>query len=354
MRPLVNINELVKSLNNLYDYGEIKNNIDMQYLIDQNFIRLAEDRLVITKKWIKFSGKVSREDFISSLLCFYPPLLHKLLKKVYEEACIIGQRGDGKALYEFIDSIPDFAETILNIKDKDIEETEEIKSFYQAVFNGYPQYPSILTKLKTMQLAEDTEDVELSPMGNNPNEIWVQGRRITSSVNLSKLKDKNKYTFIPYEYKDFPVEEKVAEVLSYPWKTFLTILSMVALEYQTAGFEGLSIRPTDHTNYYTTQPLDFYIFNTKGREVRVGRLNDFVYEFCMENDMYLFPDKAPEVDKVVFDMMDEQKIDFKDGEYVLNEKFKDLIYSKDIIIKNRSRKFKSTLKDYVEKLRNTL
>ncbi len=46
-----------------------------------------------------------------------------------------------------------------------------------------------------------------------------------------------------------------------------------------------------------------------------------------------FPDKAPEVNKVVFDMMDEQKIDFKDGEYVLNEKFKDLIYSKDIIIK---------------------
>ncbi len=131
-----------------------------------------------------------------------------------------------------------------------------------------------------MQLAEDTEDVELSPMGNNPNEIWVQGRRITSSVNLPKLKDKNKYTFTPYEYKDFPVEEKVAEVLSYPWKTFLTILLMVALEYQTAGFEGLSIRPTDHTNYYTTQPLDFYIFNTKGREIRVGRLNDFVYEFA--------------------------------------------------------------------------
>ena len=205
-----------------------------------------------------------------------------------------------------------------------------------------------------MQLAEDTEDVELSPMGNNPNEIWVQGRRITSSVNLSKLKDKNKYTFTPYEYRDFPVEEPIREVLSYPWKTFLTILTMIALEYQTIGFEGLSIRPTDHTNYYTNQTLDFYIFNTKGREVRVGRLNDFVYEFCMGSDMYLFPDKAPEVDKMVFEMMEEHKIDFKDGEYVLNENFKDLIYSKDIIIKNRSRKFKNTLKDYIEKLRNTL
>jgi len=70
--------------------------------------------------------------------------------------------------------------------------------------------------------------------------------------------------------------------------------------------------------------------------------------------MYLFPDNAPEVDKVVFVMMYEQKIDFKDGEYDLNEKFNVLIYSKYIIIKNRSRKFKSTLKDYVEKLRNTL
>jgi hypothetical protein len=192
------------------------------------------------------------------------------------------------------------------------------------------------------------------PMGNNPNKIWVQGRRITSYVKLSKLKDKNKYTFTPYEYKDFPVEEPIKEVLSYPWKTFLTILTMIAIEYKTIGFEGLSIRPTDYSNYYTLQPLDFYIFNTKGREIRIGRLNDFVYEFCIESDMYLFPDKVPEVDKMVFEMMEEHKIDFKDGEYVLNENFKDLIYSKDIIIKNRSRKFKNTLKDYIEKLRNTL
>jgi len=351
---LVNINELVKCLNNLYDYGEIKKNIDLQYLIDQNFIRLIEDRLVITKKWIRFSGKANREDFIASLLCFYPPLLHTLLKKVYKEACIIGQRGDSKALYEFIDSVPQYAEIILDIKDRKIDETEEIKSFYQVVFNGYPQYPLILTKLKTMQLTEDTEDMELLPMGNNPNEIWIKGRRITSSINLPKLKYKNKYTFVPYEYSDFNVEEQVAEVLSYPWKTFLTILLMVALEYQTAGFEGLSIRPTDQTNCYTIQPFDFYIFNIKGREIKVGWLNDFAYEFCIKNDIYLFPDKAPEVDRVVFEMMDEHLIDYKDGEYVLNEEFKDLIYSKDIIIKNRSRKFKSILKDYIEKLRYTL
>jgi hypothetical protein len=354
VKLLVNINNLMNNLDTLYHYGEIKNNIDLQYLIDQNFIRLAEDRLVITKKWIKFSNKVNREDFITSLLCFYPSLLHKLLQKIYREACIIGQRGDGKALYEFIDSIPGFAETMLNIKDKDIKETEEIKSFFQVIFNGYPQYPSILAKLRIMQLAEEAGDIELTIMGNNPNEIWIKGRKVTSSINLLKLKDKNRYTFTPYYYKDFPVEEPVGEVLSYPWKSFVTILTMVALEYQTAGFEGLSIRPTDYTNYYTTQSLDFYIFNSKGREVRVGRLNDFVYEFCIESDIYLFPDKAPEVDKVVFDMMNEQKIDFKDGEYVLNEMFKDLIYSKDIIIKNRSRKFKNALKDYIEKLRNTL
>lgn len=354
MKPLININNLVKNINTLYDYGEMKCNKDLQYLVDGNFLKVAEDRLVITKKWIKFSGKVNREDFISSLLCLYPPLLHKLLQQVYNEACIIGQRGDSKALYEFIDSIPDFAETIIKIKDEVIGEIEEIKAFYQAVFNGYPQYLSILTKFKNMQLVKDVEDVDLTSMGNNPNEIWIRGRRVTSSVNLQKLKEKNKYTFTPYEYTDFPVEESVSEVLCYPWKTFITILSMVALEYQTAGFEGVSIRPTDHSNYYTVQPLDFYIFNTKGREIRIGRLNDFVYEFCLENDIYLFPDKAPEVDKVVFEMLDENKIDFKDGEYVLNEKFKDLIYSKDIIIKNRSRRFKNTLKDYIERLRNTL
>jgi len=68
VRPLVNINELVKSLNSLYDYGEIKNNTDLQYLIDQNFISLAEDRLVITKKWISLvEGKQGRLYIFTSL-----------------------------------------------------------------------------------------------------------------------------------------------------------------------------------------------------------------------------------------------------------------------------------------------
>jgi hypothetical protein len=60
VRPLININELVKSLNSLYDYGEIKNNTDLQYLIDQNFIRLAEDRLVITKNGLSSAESKQR------------------------------------------------------------------------------------------------------------------------------------------------------------------------------------------------------------------------------------------------------------------------------------------------------
>ena len=351
---MINVTELVKNLNILYDYGEIDNNESLNYLVDLNFIKSIEEKLIITKKWIKFSGKISREDFISSLLCYYPSLFKTLLSRVYKEACVIGVSGDSKALFEFIDSIPKFADTILKIQNQTIDENEEIKALYQAVFNGYPQYPSILSKLKIMQLIEAVSDLEVVHMGATPNENWIQGRRITSSVYLKGLKNKNKFTLIPYEYSDFLVEKEVGEVLSYPWKTFLTILSMVDLEYKVGGFEGVSIRPTDISNPYNIQELELYIFNIKGKEIKVGLLNNFIYEFCTQNDLYLFPDKAPEVDKVVFDLLGEHKMDFKDGEYVLNEEFKDLIYSKDIIIKNRSRKFKNLLKEYIEKLRITL
>lgn len=351
---MLNVTELVKNLYILYEYGEIDNNENLNYLIDLNFLKSIEDKLVITKKWIKFSEKVSGEDFISSLLCYYPLLFSTLLLRVYKEACIIGKSGDSKALFEFIDSIPEFADTILKIKNKTIDENDEIKTLYQAVFKAYPQYPSILSKLKIMQLTEDVDDLEILPMGANPNENLIQGRRITSSVYLKCLKDKNKFTLTPYEYSDFPVEKEVGEVLSYPWKTFLTILSMVISEYKVGGFEGISIRPTDITNPYNSQELELYIFNAKGNEIKVGNLNNFIYEFCIKNDLCLFPDKAPETHKVVFDLLGEHKIDFKDGEYVLNEEFNDLIYSKDIIVKNRSRKFKNLLKDYIEELRNTL
>lgn len=351
---MLNVNELVKKLEILYDYGEIDSNETLKYLIDLNFLKYIEDKLVITKKWIRFSGKVSREEFVASLLCYYPLLLKTLLLRVYKEACTIGESGDAKALFEFINSTPKFADTILKIKNETIDENEEIKALYQAIFKGYPQYLSILSKLKVMQLVEDIEDLSIVFMGANPNENWVQGRRITSSVSLKILKDKNKFTLIPYEYLDFEVEKDAKEVLSYPWKTFLIILSMVISEYKVAGFEGVAIRPNDISNPYNEQELDLYIFNAKGNEIKVGTLNNFVYEFCAKNDLCLFPDKVPLAHKVVFELLGQHKIDFKDGEYVLNQDFNDFIYSKDMIIKNRSRKFKNNLKDYIEDLRNVL
>lgn len=351
---LININETVNNLNTLYYYGEIKNNDDLNYLVDLKFINKIEDRLVITKKWAKYSGKINREDFISSLMCYYPPLLNVLLLKVYKEALIIGNSGDGEALFEFINSIPVFANEVIKIKDKHADENEEIKSLYQVVFNEYPQYQQMLNKLKLMQMVEDVDDLEMSPMGNNPNEIWTKGRRITSSIDIQCLKRKNAYTLTPYVYYDFPVEREIKDVLCYPWKTFLTVLGLMFIEYKTIGYDVVSIRPADLVNGYNDQSLDLYIFDIEGNEIKVESLNNFAYEFCLESDFYLFPDKAPELDKVVFKMMNEKKIDFKDGEYVLNEEFKDLIYSKDIIIKNRSRKLKNMLKDYIEKLRKAL
>ena len=349
-----NVNDIVKRLNILYDYGEINHNEIFNYLIEEKFLKIMGNKLVITKKWISFSGKVSREEFISSLLCYYPLLLKRLLLKVYKEACSIGESGDGKALFEFVDSIPKFSQRILEIKNEPIQENEEIKLLYQVIFNGYPQYGEILSKLKSMQLAEDINDLDIVPIGKNPNENWIKGRRITSSLSLKKKKEKQEYTLIPYEYSDFQVENEIKDILSFPWKTFLIVLSMISSEYKVEGFDGVTIRPTEASNPYNEQNLEVYICNSKGNEVKVGLLNKFIYDYCIKSDLLLFPDKVPEVSKVVFELLPERKMDYKDGEYVINQDLNDLIYSKDIIIKNRSRKFKNNLKDYIEDLRKAL
>ncbi len=53
--------------------------------------------------------------------------------------------------------------------------------------------------------------------------------------------------------------------------------------------------------------------------------------------------------------MDNKQFTYKDGEYVLNASFDDRLYSSEgIIIKNRARKFKNMLKDYIEELRKSL
>lgn len=349
-----NIKDMVKRLNILYDLGEVEYSEILDYLIDEDFLKRIENKTVITKKWVVFSGDISKEDFIASLLCFYPLLLKNLLLKVYKEACSIGTSGDGESLFEFISSIPKFADRILKIKDEPILENQEIKAFYQSVFSGYPQYGEILNKLKLIQESEEINDIEIIPIGKNPNENWIEGRRVTSSITLNISNKKPKYSLTPYEYLDFTVEKDIKDILSYPWKTFFIVLSMISSEYKIEGFDGVTIRPTDFSNPYNEQDLELYIFNSKGNEVKVGLLDKFIYNYCINHNILLFPDKVPMVSKVVFELLSERKIDYKDGQYILNSELNDIIYSKDIIIKNRARKFKNNLKDYIEDLRKTL
>ncbi|MEG2867891.1 MAG: hypothetical protein RR894_09095 [Terrisporobacter sp.] len=351
---MLNFKEVSNKINNLYDYGEINNKVDLEYLIESQFISLVNSKLVITNKWIKFSSKVSREDFISSLLCYYPPLLNALLIRAYNEALNISKSGDSKALFEFVDSVPKFAEEIINIKDEELIETEEIKSLYQIIFNGRPQYQAILNKLKTIQLVEEVEDIEVTELGRFPNDHWIEGRRITSSVDLKPLDTKNTYTLVPYRYDESEVEEAIRTVLSNPWKTYVTTLFIIASQYKVENIEGIAIRPIDYNNYYNIQYIEVYIYNKYGVEINVGNINNFTDKFCSKHNLYLFPDKVPEVNKIVIELLEDKIIDFKDGEYVLKESFKDILYSKDIVLKNKSRKFRDTIKDYIEDLRSSL
>lgn len=352
---MLDVKNLIKQINYLYDYGEIEYNNNLSYLEDLDLIKNKEGIYIITKKWINFSGKVTKEDFTSSLECSYPPLLDYLLWKVYHEAYAIGQSGDGKVLYEFIDSIPKFADRILEVRKQELVETEEIKLFYRPIFNGYPEYRTILTRLKFIQLAEEIDDKEVEKMGKTPNEIWIKERKISSNIKLELLKDKNLYTLTPYIYNDFEVSEDIKEILSHPWKIFMIILGMVISEYKAEGLNVISIRPKDKNNPYSEQTLETYIYNQKGKENRVGDLKGFIKQFCNKNYLYLFPDKSPDVDAVLFNLIDAKQFNYKDGEYILNQSFDDRLYSSEgIIIKNRSRRFKMLLKDYIEELRETL
>lgn len=352
---VVEVNKLIQKINCLYDYGEIDIHIYLTYLEDMKLLKYIDNKAVITKNWINFSGKVAREDFVSSLVCYYPPLLDYLLWKVYKEAYSIGQSGDGLALYEFIDNIPKFAKRILEIRNIKMQEAEEVKSFFGPIFKGYPQYGHILSRLRLMQFVEETEDTKVEMVGKTPNEIWVHERKISSSINLKPLDFKNRYTLTPYEYVDYEVSEDIKEILSHPWKTFMIIIGMLISEYKAEGFSGVSIRPIDKKNPYTEQETEVFIYDLNGKENKVGSLKEFVESFCKSNRLYLFPDKAPEVDSLLFSMMDTKQFVYGDGEYLLNSTFDDRLYSAEgIIIKNRSRKFKAMLKEYVEELRRKL
>ncbi|AKC62819.1 hypothetical protein [Clostridium sporogenes] len=351
---MVEANKLIDSLNTLYDYGEIDEYTPLKYLMHLEFLIDKEGKYIITKKWIKFSKIVTREDFISSLICYYPNLLETLLLRVYKEAVNIGRSGDSKALFEFIDSVPKFADKIIEIRNKEINEDEEIKSFYTLIFKGYPQYLKVLSIFKEMQKAEQYEQIEDMVIGKVPDKMWTDGRKVTSNVKLIKAKGDKEYSLVPFEYTHYKLKDDIKDILSYPWKTFLVVLGMVISESKSVGFEAISIKPQDSSNPYVVQDLNVYIHNTEGKEVRVGDLKKFVYELCISSNFLLFPDKEPDVNLTIFELMDENIFKYKDGQYLLEEYFNERIYQSEIILKNHSRKLKNKIKDYVEELRNVL
>ena len=79
-----------------------------------------------------------------------------------------------------------------------------------------------------------------------------------------------------------------------------------------------------------------------------------MYQMLLQNNFLLFPDKEPDVNKVIFNLMDRNIFKFKDNQYVLEEEFNERIYQKEIILKNNSRILKNNIQDYVEELRKVL
>jgi len=346
--------QLIKSLNHLYDYGETPYSSELAYLSASYFIIANDDIVTITKKWITFTNKLKRKDFISALLCYYPPLLQNLLIRAYQEALRIGKSGDSNSLFEFINAIPNFASQTQTLKNEQLNETSEIKKLYQEIFKGLPQYLAILTKLKEMQKAIPIDDIKNTPLGKTPDSMWTANRKISSKEILTPLNKINIYTLTPYNHVTSKGEKEDAFILSSPWRLFMTQLLLVSSEYRAEGFTGISIRPSSPTDPYLSQELNLFIFNTSGKEILLSSIDQFAYEFCGQSKFYLFPDQPPEVSKALFSMLDKNLIEYRDNEYRLMPDFEGLIYLELRTLKNQSGKFRKLIKAYVESLRESL
>ncbi|KAJ51226.1 hypothetical protein BD780_003486 [Clostridium tetanomorphum] len=346
-----NLKESIRKLNVLYDYGETTYSSSLKYLIEKDFLIKHGESVVVNKRWIQFSGKVEREDFISSLLCYHPKVLDALLQNTYKEAKKIAASGDSKALFEYINLIPKFAQRTLNLKNQNEEGSSEIREVFFEVFKGYPQYLQIMNLLRVMQLVEEEKESNIQPLGEVPNSIWIKGVTVASNIDLKPLKQKNKYTLTPFEFKHKLSTPKINKILSYPLKTILVVLGMIIEEYKKEQFEGLSFKPINPDNPYIQQEVMVHTWTTKGVEIRISDLNTFVYNLCVTNGFNLFPDKVPVMDKLLFQLIDEGIFEFKDDSYVLSAEMDDIIYASNVFMIKHADKFKNLLKENIEEIR---
>ncbi|MBM7649042.1 hypothetical protein JOC78_001995 [Bacillus ectoiniformans] len=349
-------------LKQLYDYGECELNDIFSFLKQQGLLEMIQNRYVITNNWITYGQLFqSEKDYLFSLFCFKTNYQKYLVEVALLTALKMSETKDLKGIETFVSNLSNlsaytvsvmaeikgnsgFSNACLEVRLKPKE--EQFQDFNRLIFDGPPHYQRVMFYLKHVQAYKQENVIEDIDLGKKIDDQWQKGRKISTNLFLSPLKERPFYTLVPFIPERKIDHPQFQHIFIYPWKLFVFLCCIVRENFEAQGVQAIRFQVVG-------DDVDVLLTASNHQQFRYGNFDEFANEFCKVNQYQLFPNELRNLHTIFQNLVERRLLTVVDDEYRLPTTIEDVIYNTRLYIPliAESKQLRARLEQWVDELR---
>lgn len=354
----MDVKKSYKLLKELYHYGESEYHSSLCFLEQQYFIKQIQNRYVITNNWISYGQQFQIEhDQLLSLFCFKDNYQKYLVEVSLLTALKMSEAEDIEGVEAFVSDLPKFSAYAISVlaelkfvtsclEERLKQKEEQYQSLNRFIFGGPPHYQRVMFYLKHIQAYKQENVIGNIPLGKKIDEQWQKGRKISTDLFLSPLKERPCHILVPSILERKIDHPQFQHIFTYPWKLFVFLCCIVRENFEAQGVQAIRFQEVG-------DEVDVLLTASNHQQYRYGSFDEFAVEFCKLNRYQLFPNEVSNLKTVFQNLVERKLLTIVDDEYRLPTTIEDVIYNTRLYIPliAESKQLRGRMEQWIDELR---
>lgn len=358
----MNIKKSFHLLKYLIDYGECEVSDTIAFLEEQSLLERVQDRYIITNNWLTYGQQFqSEQDHLLSLFCFKDDYQKYLVEVALLTALKMSETDDIQGIETFVTNLSKLSiyaisvlaeikqdnSTSIGLMEKRLKQREEqYQSLNHFIFNGPPHYQRVMYYLRNVQVYKQENVIEDTSLGKKLDDQWQKGRKISTNLSLSPLKERPLYTLVPFIPERKIDHPQFQHIFTYPWKLFVFLCCIVRENFEAQGVQPIRFQVVG-------DGVDVLLTASNHQQFRYGSFDEFAIEFCKVNQYLLFSSELSNLQTVFQNLVERKLLTIVDDEYRLPTIIEDVIYHTRLFIPliAESKQLRGRLEQWIDELR---
>ncbi|MEC2078585.1 hypothetical protein [Metabacillus fastidiosus] len=332
------------------------------FLEEQSLLERVQDRYIITNNWLTYGQQFqSEQDHLLSLFCFKDDYQKYLVEVALLTALKMSETDDIQGIETFVTNLSKLSiyaisvlaeikqdnSTSIGLMEKRLKQREEqYQSLNHFIFNGPPHYQRVMYYLRNVQVYKQENVIEDTSLGKKLDDQWQKGRKISTNLSLSPLKERPLYTLVPFIPERKIDHPQFQHIFTYPWKLFVFLCCIVRENFEAQGVQPIRFQVVG-------DGVDVLLTASNHQQFRYGSFDEFAIEFCKVNQYLLFSSELSNLQTVFQNLVERKLLTIVDDEYRLPTIIEDVIYHTRLFIPliAESKQLRGRLEQWIDELR---